>query len=86
MFCSDITEDWSPRWDFPGGLVASVLPANAGAVGDMGSILGSGRPPGGGNDNQLQYSCLKNPMDTGAWWATVQSVTESDRTERLSLQ
>ena len=57
-----------------------------GDIRDMGSIPWSGRPPGGGNDNQLQYSCLKNPMDTGAWWATVQSVTESDRTERLSLQ
>ena len=47
-------------------------PANAG---DMGSIPGWGRSPGGGNGNPLQYSCLGNPMDRGAWWATVQGVT-----------
>ena len=40
-------------------------------AGDWGSILGSGRSPGGGNGNPLQYSCLGNPMDRGAWWATV---------------
>ena len=44
------------------------LPAN---VGDMGSIPGSGRFPGEENDNPLQHSCLENPMDRGAWWATV---------------
>ena len=49
-------------------------PANAG---DAGSIPGSGRSPGGGNGNQLQYSCLENSMDRGAWWATVQEVTKS---------
>ena len=54
------------------------LPANAG---DAGSILGSGRSPGGGNVNPLEHSCLENPMDRGAWWATVHGVTESDRTE-----
>jgi len=41
------------------------------AVQDLGSIPGSGRSPGEGNDNPLQYSCLENPMDRGAWWATV---------------
>ena len=47
-----------------------------------GSIAGSGRSPGGGNGNPLQYSCLKNPMDRGAWWATVHRVgTEWDTTE-----
>ena len=51
-------------------------PANAG---DAGSISGSGRSPGGGNDNSVQYSCLRNPMDRGAWWATVHGVAkESD--------
>ena len=40
--------------------------------GDVGSIPGLGRSPGGGNDNTLQYSCLENPMDRGTWWATVQ--------------
>ena len=44
---------------------------------DMGSIPGSGRSPGGGNGNPLQYSCLENPMDRGSWWATVHGVTKS---------
>ena len=46
-------------------------PANAGDVRDMGSIPGSGRSPGKGNGNTLQYSCLENPMDRGAWQSTV---------------
>ena len=45
-------------------------------VGDLGSVSGSGRSPGGGNSNQLQYSCLENPMDRGFWWATVHWVTK----------
>ena len=53
------------------------LPANAGELGDVGSIPGSGRCPGGGNGNPLQYSCLQNPMDRGACWATVHSVAKS---------
>ena len=44
---------------------------------DLGSIPGSGRPPGEGNGNPLQDPCLENPMDRGAWWATVHGVTES---------
>ena len=48
---------------------------------DVGSIPESGRFPGGGNGNPLQYSCLKNAMDSGAWWATAHSVTESDISE-----
>ena len=50
-------------------------------MGDMGSINGSGRFPGGGNGNLLQYSCLENPMDRGAWWATVHGVAELDMIE-----
>ena len=46
-------------------------PANAGDVRDEGSIPGLGRSPGGGNGNPLHYSCLENPTDRGAWWATV---------------
>ena len=46
----------------------------------QGLILGSGRYPGEGNGNPLQYSCLKNSMDRGAWWATVYGVTKSDMT------
>ena len=53
------------------------LPANAGDSGDVGSIPGSGRSPGGGNDNPLQYSCLGNPMDRGAWWAAFHGATKS---------
>ena len=49
-------------------------PANARDVRDVGSIPGSGRSPGGKNGNPLQYSCLENPMDRGAWWATVHAV------------
>ena len=52
----------------------------------MGSIPGSGRSLGGGNGNPLQYSCLKNPMDRDAWWATVQSLKESDTTEHSTAQ
>ena len=52
------------------------LPVNAGTTGDQGSIPGSGRSPGGGNGNPLQCSCLENPMDREAWWATVHGVAE----------
>ena len=63
---------------FPGGSVVKNIPANAG---DAGSVSGLGRSPGEGNGNLLQYSCLGNPMNRGAWWATVHGVAkESDRT------
>ena len=52
------------------------LPARAGAVRDMGSILGGGRSPGVGNGNPLQYSCLENFIDGGAWQATVHGITK----------
>ena len=58
--------------DFPRGSEVEVSACNAG---DLGSIPGSGRSPGEGNGNPLQYSCLENPMDRGAWWATVHRVT-----------
>ena len=61
----------------PGGSLVTNLPADAG---NAGSIPGSGRSPGEGNGNPLQYSCLGNPMDRGAWWATVHGVAESDVT------
>ena len=51
----------------------------------MGSVSGSGRLPGGGNDNPLQHSCLENATDRGAWWATVYGVSELDTTEQLIL-
>ena len=57
-------------------------PASAGDKRDAGSILGSGRSPGGGQGNPVQYSSLKNPMDRGAWWATSpKGGKESDMTE-----
>ena len=49
-----------------------------------GSTPGSGRYPGRGNGNPLQNSCLKNPMDRGAWWATVYGVAKSQRTHKIS--
>ena len=66
-------------------VVKNVL-ANAGDARDMGSLPGSGRSPGVGNGNPLQYSCLKNSMDRGAWWATVHGVAkELDRTEHTCV-
>ena len=59
---------------FPGSLDGKASAYN---VGDLGLIPGSGRSPGEGNGNPLQYSCLENPMDQGSWWATVHGVTES---------
>ena len=61
----------------PGSSVVKDLPANAGDTGDMDLILGSGRFPGVGNGNTLQYSCLENSMDRGAWQAKVHGVTKS---------
>ena len=67
---------------FPGGSDGKESACNAR---DLGSIPGSGRSPGAGNDNPPQYSCLENSMDRGAWWATVRGDTESDKTEHISL-
>ena len=61
-------------WGFPDGSVVKNLPANAG---DPGSIPGAGRSPGEGNGSSLQYSCLENPMDRGAWKVIVHAVTKS---------
>ena len=59
---------------FPSGSDSKESACNAG---DLGSVPGSGRSPGERNGNPLQYSCLKNPMDRGAWWATVYGVAKS---------
>ena len=58
-------------------LVVKNLPANAGDLRDAGLIPGSGRCPGGGHGSPLQYSCLENPMERGAWGATVHGVAKS---------
>ena len=68
------------RLRFHASQVAPVLnnpPANAEDIKDAGSIPGSGRSPGGGHNNPLQYSCLENAMDGGAWRATVHGVAKS---------
>ena len=64
-------------WAFQVVLVVKNLCANAGDVRDAGLIPGSGRSTGGGHGNPLEYSCLENPMDRGAWWAMGHRITES---------
>ena len=62
---------------FPGGAVVKNPPAGAGDTGDVDSIPRTGRSPGERNDHPFQYSCLENPMDRGAWRATVHGVAKS---------
>ena len=81
---------WWPKWEgnpekrgcmytWPSQVALEVKNpfANAGDIRDAGLIPGLGRSPVGGHDNPLQYSCLENPMDRGAWWAMVHSVTKT---------
>ena len=72
---------WELNISHLGGASGKELSASAGDVGDVGSIPGSGRSPGEGNGNSLQYSCLGNPTGRGAWWATVRGVAKSDMTD-----
>ena len=65
----------------PGGSVGKESACNAG---DLGSVPGSGRSPGGGQGNPLQCSCLENPMDRGGWRATVHGVAESQTTTEVT--
>ena len=65
---------FTQEWGSPGG---SDGKESACSSGDLGSVPGSGRFPGEGNGNPLQYSGLENPMDRGAWWATAHGVTKS---------
>ena len=76
FWSQDVAEILLSKWctRFPGGSVVKNLPANAG---DAGLIPESRRSPGEGNGKQLQYSCLENPIDREAWWATVHRVTRS---------
>ena len=73
-------------WASPVALVVKNLLANAGDTRDMGLIPGSGRSPGGGHGNPLQYSCLENPMNRGAWQTTVHRVAKSQtQLKRLGM-
>ena len=67
----------SYKTGLPGGTVVKNLPANAEDARDAGLIPGLRRCPGEGNGNPLQYSCLGNPVDRGAWWTTVHRVTKN---------
>ena len=69
----------------PGGAVVKNLPANAGDRRDTDSTPGLGRPPRGGNGSSLQYSCLENLMNRGAWQAIIRRVTESARLSNSAL-
>ena len=81
-------ETSSPELGFPGGSVVKKkkknLSVNARDTGGTGSVPGLRRSPRGGHGNPLQYTCVENPMDRGAWWATVYKVAESDMTEQLN--
>ena len=80
-FFTTFSKHLSSLGRFPGGSDGKESACNAG---DLGLIPGSGRSPGEGNGNPLQYPCLENPMDGGGWWATVRGGRkESDMTERL---
>ena len=75
-----IGHDWSDlacKHRLPWWLGGKESLSNAGDIRDTSSIPGSGRSPGGGHDNPPQYSCLENPMDRGAWWATVHRVSQN---------
>ena len=73
-------------WCFPGGSVVTTPPVKARVSGDTGSNPGLGRSPGKDNGNPLQYSCLENPKDRGAWWSIVYRVALSVESVRSTLQ
>ena len=73
-------------WASQVALVVKYMPASVGDIRDMGLIPESGRSPGGGHGNLLNYSCLKNPMDRGTWWAIVHRVSKSQtRLKQFSM-
>ena len=72
-----VSEKKVTGWTCQGVLMVKNPPTKAGDLTDIDSIPGSGRSPGGGHGNPLQYSCLENPMDRGAWQATVHRVAKS---------
>ena len=82
---SDLDACYFAQRASPVAQLVKILPANAGNARDMGLIPGSGRFPGEGNGNPLQYSCLENSMDRGAWLSTVYEVAESNTTKPTDL-
>ena len=74
-----------PVWASRVALVGKNPPANAGDIRDLGSIPGLGKSSGGGRGNPLQYSCLVNPMDRGAWKATVPRVVQELNTTEVTI-
>ena len=87
VLASHQTDDKLNAWASQVWLSVKNMPASAGEVRVLGSILGSGTSPGGGHGNPLQYSCLENPMGRGARQATVHRVTQSGtRLKRLSTR
>ena len=77
VFLQEFTGEFEGERASQVALVVKNPPANAGDIRDMGSIPGLGRSPGGRYGNPLQYSCLENPMDKGAWWAIAHGVAKS---------
>ena len=75
-FLTHVIHPLGHLWGFPGGTMVKNLPANAGGARDVGSTPGTGRSPGKGNGNPLQYSCLENSTDRGAWWAAIHGVAK----------
>ena len=73
-------------WGFLGNRVVKNPPANSGDAKDEGLIPGSGRSPGVGNSNPLQYSCLENSMGRGSWWATVHEAAKSCMHLSINMQ
>ena len=76
-FLTHKQENYKKQLGFPSGTVVKNLPANAENTRDADSIPEWGRSPGGGNGNQLKYSCVENSTDRGAWQVTVYGVTKS---------
>ena len=81
LFVYAFGRQWRSMWASQVVLVVKHLPANAGDIEDTVSIPGWGRSPGGEHGNPFQYSCLENPMDRGAWRATVHRLAELNMTE-----
>ena len=77
LVSSSSYKDTNPICEYLTAQMVKNLPANAGHTRDPGSIPGSGRSPGEGNGNPLQYSCLQNTMDRGAWQAIVHGIAKS---------